>query len=490
MDLVLDGHGPVYSQLVRALRKAMANGRLPAGERLPASRVLAKQLGLSRATVVKVYEQLRVDGYLTGQVGSGTFVAQPRTFSSPPKVRLPCAVAAQSAYAERLRRADVATSPFGARPRGIRYAFRYSQPTVDPALADRWVRELGKTAPYVQLGYPPPQGLHVLREAIARHIGKSRGVICHAEDILITAGVQQALSLICDVLVDPGDAVVLEEPHFFNARAVFRMKGATIVPVKVDARGLVTDELPGSTPKLVYVTPSHQCPTGAVLSKERRLELLNYAQTRGTWICEDDYDGEFRHEARPVESLQSIDRSSRVIYVGSFSKTLFPAMRMGYLVAPAGLRDDFVKAKWVSDFACSPFEQSALAAFISEGGYDRHLLLATKKLAERRAVLRDALREHCGDRVEIVDAGSGMHLLVWVRGAGRADGQAISRHAMERGVALYPVEHFYVHPPDRAGFVMGFSTMGPSDIRDAVALFAECVDAVPPPRALEGSPLD
>lgn len=315
-----------------------------------------------------------------------------------------------------------------------------------------------------------------MREAVCQHIGRTRGVVCTAEDILITAGAQQAFSLLCDVLVDPGDEVVIEEPHYFNARAIFLMKGARLVPIDVDGEGLRTPDLPRSIPKLIYVTPSHQCPTGAVLSRTRRLELLEYAQRGDAWICEDDYDGEFRHEGRPVESLQSMDGGSRVIYVGSFSKTLFPSLRLGYLVVPAGLREDFTKAKWVSDFSCSPFEQSALAGLIAGGAYDRHLRLTTRKLAERRAVLRKSLWERCGRRVEISEAGSGMHLLVWVDGASRADGRAITRHAMELGLALYPVEHFYVDPPDRAGFLMGFSTMGPKDICEAVALFARCIE--------------
>lgn len=476
MDLILDGNGSLCAQLMRALKLAMANGRLPAGARVPASRELARALDVSRTTVVTAYEQLRAEGYLAGKVGSGTYVAPSRRNSSPgwsaPRRQVP----PQSAYGRRLRHVEGASSPFDNRPRRMRYSFRFSQPSVNPTLTSQWARELARAAPYVKPNYPPPQGLPELREAVCQHIGRTRGVVCTAEDILITAGAQQAFALVCDVLVDPGDEVVIEEPQYFNARNIFLMKGARLRPVKVDKEGLRTQDLPRPPPKLIYVTPSHQCPTGAVLSRRRRLELLEYAQRGDAWICEDDYDGEFRHEGRPVESLQSMDGGSRVIYVGSFSKTLFPSLRLGYLVVPAGLREDFTKAKWVSDFSCSPFEQSALAGLIAGGAYDRHLRLTTRKLAERRAVLRKSLWERCGRRVEISEAGSGMHLLVWVDGASRADGRAITRHAMELGLALYPVEHFYVDPPDRAGFLMGFSTMGPKDICEAVALFARCIE--------------
>lgn len=480
MDLALDGHGPLCMQVTRALKLAMANGRLPPGARLPASRELARALDLSRTTVVAAYERLRAEGYLAGKVGSGTYVApsrrNPATATAAPR----CAIPPQSAYGRRLRHVEGASSPFGRRLPGIRYSFAFSQPSVNPVLTSQWARELARAAPYVKPNYPRPEGLAELREAVCQHIGRTRGVVCTAENILITAGAQQAFSLLCDVLLDPGDEVVIEEPHYFNARAIFLMKGARLVPIDVDGEGLRTPDLPRSIPKLIYVTPSHQCPTGAVLSRTRRLELLEYAQRGDAWICEDDYDGEFRHEGRPVESLQSMDGGSRVIYVGSFSKTVFPSLRLGYLVVPAGLREDFVKAKWVSDFSCSPFEQSALAGLIANGGYDRHLRLTTRKLAQRRAVLRESLRECCGRRVEVTEAGSGMHLLAWLDGASRADGQAITRLAMERGLALFPVEHFYVTPPDRAGFLLGFSTMGPKDIREAVRLFAHCIDAVLP----------
>jgi GntR family transcriptional regulator/MocR family aminotransferase len=215
-----------------------------------------------------------------------------------------------------------------------------------------------------------------------------------------------------------------------------------------------------------------------VLSADRRAELLRYAEHSGSWICEDDYDGEFRNEGKPVEALHALDHGSRVLYVGSFSKTLFPSLRLGYLVVPPGLREDFIKAKWASDFSCSAYEQAALASFIAGGGYDRHLALAIRKLAERRAVLKESLRACCGARVEVCEAGSGMHLLVWINNASRSDGRDIYRRAEEHSLALYPVEPFYEEPPDKAGFLMGFGGMGLQDIRNAVALFSRCVEAV------------
>ncbi|GAB3101005.1 MocR-like pyridoxine biosynthesis transcription factor PdxR [Lysobacter terrae] len=478
MDLVLDGNGPLYLQLARALREAMAAGRLANGTRLPSSRELAYDLDLSRTTVVAAYEHLRAEGYISGRVGSGSYVTSPWT--AP--VRLPPprrAVVAQSRYSQRTREVCMLGNIPGHRPPGMRYAFQFGVPMVNTALTAQWVRELARAAPYVQPNYPRIQGLPALREAVARHINRTRGVACVADDVLIVSGTQQALTLIARVLLDEGDAAALEEPHYFTARTILQAHGARLIGVPVDADGLQVEQLPDPAVKLTYVTPSHQFPTGAVLSYERRLALLEYARLGSGWIVEDDYDGEFRHDRQAVQALQQLDRDGRVLYVGSFSKTLFPALRLGYIVMPPGLRDDLLAAKWADDFGSPPLDQAALANFIASGAYDRHLRQVTRKLAERRALLRTLLEQHCGDRLELMDSHAGMHLVAWIRDMPAAEGDALIRAAHERKLALYSIAPCYLQPPDRTGLIMGFSAMSPGELRDAVALFAQCLALFP-----------
>jgi GntR family transcriptional regulator/MocR family aminotransferase len=478
MDLVLDGNGPLYLQLARALREAMAAGRLGNGTRLPSSRELACDLQLSRTTVVAAYEHLRTEGFIAGRVGSGSYVTSPwHTPVRPPPPRR--AVVAQSDFSRRTRAHCALDDIPGRRPPGMRHAFQFGVPMVNTALTAQWVRELARAAPYVQPGYPRIQGLPALREAVARHVGRSRGVACTADDVLIVGGTQQALSLIARVLLDPGDEVALEEPHYFAARTLLQVHGARLAGVPVDTDGLQVERLPDPAAKLTYVTPSHQFPTGAVLSHERRLALLEYARLGSGWIVEDDYDGEFRHDQQPVRALQELDRDGRVLYIGSFSKTLFPALRLGYVIMPAGLKDDLLAAKWTDDFACPPLDQAALANFINAGGYERHLRQVTRKLAERRRLLRTLLEEQCADRLDIADSHAGMHLVAWVRDMPASEGDALIRAAAERKLALYSIAPCYLQPPDRTGLIMGYSAMSPGEIRDAVALFARCLALFP-----------
>ena len=478
MDLVLDDNGPLYLQLARALKEAMAIGRLANGTRLPSSRELAYDLNLSRTTVVAAYEQLRAEGFITGRVGSGSYVTSP--WNAPVRPAPPRrAVVAQSAFSRRTREFCALDNIPGRRPPGMRYAFQYGMPVVNTGLTAHWMRELARAAPYVQPNYPRIQGLPALREAVCRHIGRTRGVTCTPDDVLIVSGTQQALSLIARVLLDEGDQVALEEPHYFSARTVLQVHGARLVGIPVDQDGMQVDRLPDPAVKLSYVTPSHQFPTGAVLSHERREALLEYARLGSGWIVEDDYDGEFRHDQQPVKAMQQLDRDGRVLYVGSFSKTLFPALRLGYIIMPPGLKDDLLAAKWADDFGSPPLDQAALANFITSGGYDRHLRQVTRQLAERRNLLRSLLEETCGDRLELMDSHSGMHLVAWVRDMPAAEGDALIRAAQERKLMLYSIAPCYLEAPARTGLIMGFSAMSPSEIRQAVPLFASCLAMFP-----------
>lgn len=474
MHVNMDGQGPLHAQLTRALKAALFAGRLGAGGRLPATRQLARELGLSRNTVLAAYEQLRAEGFVRGQVGSGSFVTPPVKAEAPPspaQVERP----PQSAFARRGRRFhDHGNMPGRATP-GMRYAFSYGVPYANPALTTAWARELGRAAAYTPPNYPMTQGLPALREAVCDYLARRRGVQATPADVLIVAGTQQAMALTARVLLDVGESAALEEPHYTAMREVLQIHGAQVDAVEVDEHGLRLDRLPAPPPKLVCVTPSHQFPSGVVMSLERRLELLAYARRHDSWIFEDDYDGEFRYDAQPLAALRSLDRDGRVVYVGTFSKALFPSLRLGYLVMPPGLQRDYLNAKWQDDFGSSAIEQAALANFMAHGGFERHLRRAGRALLERRGALLAALSRELGDALHVADSRAGMHLVAWLRRADPAQGNALILAAREKGLDLYSIAPYYQRPPSQAGLLMGFASLSVAEIEQAVQVFAGCM---------------
>ncbi|MDH5822142.1 PLP-dependent aminotransferase family protein [Luteimonas sp. RD2P54] len=478
--MILDGHGPLHAQVTRALKATILEGRLAHGSRLPATRWLATELGVSRNTVLVAYEQLRAEGFVEAKVGAGSFVALRMAPPAEPD-SAPGNAAPQSAYARRARQLHDPERLVGRDIPGMRYSFQYGVPLVNPALTGAWARALAHAARYTRPHYPPAQGLPDLRGAVCDYLARRRGVYAAPEDVLIVAGTQQALALAARVLLDEGDPAAFEEPHYNAIRTVLRVHGARLVPVPVDAQGLRCELLPEQAPpRLICVTPSHQFPTGAVMSLERRMALLEYARRHGSWILEDDYDGEFRYDGRPLAALRSLDGAGRVIYVGTFSKALYPALRLGYMVLPPALRRDFVSAKWLADFATPAIDQAALAAFIADGGFERHLRRSALALRARRAVLLRLLRECGGGRLRIADSGAGMHLPVWIAGRGRADGDALIALAGRRGLGLYPIAPYYLDPPDRAGLLMGYAGLSVTEIEQGMRLFAACLDELFP----------
>ena len=476
MFLQLDGQGPVHSQLTRALRSSVLDGRIGAGAQLPPTRSLARELGVSRNTVLAAYEQLRAEGFVAGRIGSGSYVAPSMSLrhasGRPLEPTQP-----QSRYARRARAIHHhAAMPGRAQP-GTRFGFQYGAPLINPALTSAWARELAHAAAYTNPAYPPSQGVLALREAVCDYLGRRRGVQAAPEDVLIVAGTQQAVSLIARVLLDEGDAVAIEEPQYFAMREVLQIHGASLQPVPVDVDGLITDALPTAAPRLVCVTPSHQFPSGVLMSLQRRVSLLDYANHHRCWILEDDYDGEFRYDSKPLAALRSLDRQDRVIFVGSFSKVLFPALRLGYLVMPAGLREDFINAKWADDFGTSAIEQTALANFITSGGFERHLRRSSKTLEARRAALLQGLHDCSQGRLEIADSRAGMHLVVWLKGTSVAEGQRFIERALQLGLGLHPIAPFYLAPIDQAGLLMGYAALSVTEIQQALELFSRCLDA-------------
>ncbi|HKZ08487.1 MAG TPA: PLP-dependent aminotransferase family protein [Methylomirabilota bacterium] len=480
-----EASGPLYRRVYHALKLKIRAGGLGPAARLPSSRALARDLRVSRNTVTLAYEQLAAEGYLVSRRRGATSVVgvapspatAPRPSRAPARPETPARV---SAYARRLTdRLHVGPERPGPRP-ALRYDFRYGRPGVDEFPREIWRRLLAahaRRASSDALGYGAPVGHRPLREALSEYLGRARGVVSDPDRILIVNGTQQALDLIARVLLDPGDGAVVEEPHYPGATIPFEAVGARLLRVPVDAGGLDTAKLPaaGQRPRLAYVTPCHQFPTGVIMPLERRLALLRWATKMDAWLVEDDYVSEFRYEGHPLEALQSLGHGERTIYLGSFSKTLFPALRVGYLVLPRALVRPFMAAKWAADRFSAPLYQQALAELISSGQFERYLRRAGARNAARRRALIAALAEHFGPRVEIAGENTGVHLVVWLNDVRPRDLDALIVRAARAGVGIYSVAPSYVEPPRRAGLLFGYAALTEAEIRAGIRRLAEIV---------------
>jgi GntR family transcriptional regulator/MocR family aminotransferase len=490
MFIKLDGSGPLTQQIYQGMRQAILTGQLPPGMRLPATRVLAHELGVSRNTVLQAYDQLLAEGYTVGQTGSGTYVATvlpdvtlgPRATPGP-SIRTGESIPLHlSAYGQRVACHPVFPPPSAfAHQRPIEYDFRYGLPDAVAFPQETWRRLLARRARDLsshQLHYGAPEGYGPLREALAHYLQRARAVVCTPEQLLIVNGSQQALDLTARLLLDAGDGVLLEEPQYQGARQVFFAAGARLLTVPVDAEGLITTALPETTgaARLVYVTPSHQFPTGAIMSLVRRLALLQWAETHAAYVLEDDYDSEFRYAGRPVEAVQGLDRHGRVIYVGTFSKVLFPALRLGYLVLPRPLVPLFTAAKWLTDRHTSTLEQAVLSDFIHEGHFEHHLRRSRTRNAARRTALLEAVATYLGTRVDISGANAGVHLLVWLKDVAPMQLHYVIDAAARVGVGLYPVTPYYLAPPPRAGLLLGYAAMTEQAIRAGIQRLARVLE--------------
>jgi len=465
-------HGePLGRQLVERLRDAIAHGAVRAGERLPSSRELAARLGVSRNVIVAAYEQLLAEGYLVVRHGSGTYVAQIFEEARAARSSEPLRLSEYGARAEAI--GDSVDFP-SRRGRHFRYDFAYGRGDVTDFPFERWQRVLSKQARKTSirdLDYSSAAGDENLRSTIAAHVRRSRGVICDSSQVIIVSGSQQALDLIARVLVDPGDAVAIENPHYQGARAVLIAAGAKLVPVPVDADGLDTEQLPDKA-RILHVTPSHQFPTGAVLSQSRRLAILDWARRAQAVVVEDDYDGEFAYGGHLLESLQGLDRSGRVIYVGTFSRTMFAALRIGYLIVPASLTQAFVTAKWLADRHTPSLEQRALAEFIRDGTYGLYLRRLWRNLDARRKALLTAIAGGWRGSMQLSGAAAGAHIVLWP-GPGFDEAAGI-RAAAERDVGVYGVSRYFIGAP-QPGLLLGYSQLAIQEIRDGVHRLAEVI---------------
>ncbi|MFD1546906.1 MocR-like pyridoxine biosynthesis transcription factor PdxR [Nonomuraea guangzhouensis] len=443
----LHGRGDLAAQVYRQLLDAILDGRLRSGERLPPTRELAKRLEISRNTVAVAYDRLVADGFLVGRAGAGTFVSAERVRARS---------APQGVVRPRALWRSMPTRPPTPTPE---YDFGVGMPDARLFPMETWRRLVARELRTSLAGYADPSGHEGLRDAISRHIGISRSVRASADDVLITNGAQQALDLIGRVLIDPGACVAVEEPGYPPARLLFRSQGARVAGVPVDGEGIDVAAIPNAA-RMAYVTPSHQFPLGTPMSLARRAALLAWAERRRAVIVEDDYDSEFRFGDRPLEPLQSLDRAGRVIYVGSFSKTLLPMLRLGFLVAPASLMPALRAARQLTDWHGELPTQAALARFIDEGLLARHIRKATREYAARHALIVDALAGD--DRLRLVPSVAGLHLCA--RFAPGVSVRPSPRLAVER------LDSYCGETPAQNGLVLGYGAIQQSQIPEGLRL--------------------
>lgn len=454
--------GPLHRQIATRLRGAIATGMIAPGARLPATRVLATQLGIARGTVETAYAQLAGEGLVVTRGAAGTMIAPslrgrvarltPRA-AAPPGAALP--------------------APDPPRP------FRLGLPALDMFPRTLWARLAAREARVLRpdtLAYPDPLGHRALREAVAAYLGLSRGIVCQPAQVLITGGYQGALTLVAHAVLRAGDSVWVEDPCYHLTRDGLREARAKLVPVPVDEAGMdVARAAAGPPARLAVVTPTHQSPMGVALGLPRRLELLAWAAAQGGWVLEDDYDGEFHYTGHPLPALKSLDRADRVIYAGSFSKVLFPGLRLGYVVVPERLRARLTRAAQRLQAGQPDLAQRTVAAFMRDGHFARHLRRMRALYAARRRALADALRERFADRVEIALRDGGMHLLA--RFALGAPDAALAERAEAAGLAPSVLSRLCLRRRDLSGLLLGFTNVAEEQARPIVERLATALIA-------------
>ena len=489
------GPKPLHQQIYDAYRTAIVEGSLRPGQRIPSTRVLAAELGVSRFPVLNGYDQLLAEGYFESRVGAGTVVSSslPDQFTSSAPAnaaRLPATRSAprpgRRPVAHRcslLPHREIAQLPqfLSASPwlRGLG-AFAVGQVAFDQFPLQVWSRLVARHCRNMKaksFHYGDQMGLKTLRETIASYLRTARSLRCEADQIMIVSGSQQALELSARVLFDPASRVWVEEPGYHLAWAVFAMNGCHLVPVLVDEEGL--DVAEGikryRKARAAFVTPSHQFPLGVTMSASRRFQLLEWAQNTGSWIIEDDYDSEYRYESSPIASLQGIDANARVIYIGTFSKVLFPSLRLGYVVIPPDLVDAFLAIRRAMDLGPPSLYQEVLADFIGEGHFGRHIRRMRVLYHERRGALAASVGKELGSMVEVVGSEAGMHLTVNLQnGAGDV---RIAERASNQNLWIWPLSLQYLGEESRHGFILGFGSTAIEEIPRAVRKLRNLLEA-------------
>jgi GntR family transcriptional regulator / MocR family aminotransferase len=469
---------PLHRQLYDQLRRAIVEGRLTSGTQLPSTRILSSELGVSRNTAQNAFEQLLAEGYLEGKVGSGTYVAQQlpdELLLADKDTTLPGADWSRPNISRRGLSIVSAPRPVMLDLRSPR-PFQLDVPALDAFPFDIWSRLIAK---YLQqpteylLGYVEAAGYRPLREAIAGFLGATRAVKCTPEQVIIVSSSQQAFDMVARVLLDPGDAVWVEDPGYLAARQTWETAGGRIVPVPVDGMGI--DVEAGKTlcpnPRMVYVAPSHQFPTGVTMPMSRRLELLEWARESGAWVVEDDYNSEYRYTGPPPAALQGLDRTGRVVHVGTFRRSVFPGLGLGYMVVPLGLVDVLLAARALMERHSSALEQAVMADFIGEGHLARHLRRTRKLYAERQKSFLEAASRELGSMLDLRPCESGLHLIGWLRPG--VDDRKVAFLANRQGVEVQPLSPQSSAPLERGGLMLGYAGFGALEIEEGVRRLAE-----------------
>jgi GntR family transcriptional regulator/MocR family aminotransferase len=483
LDLPLGDPRPsekIWRWLYDEIRHAILSGRLKRGWRLPATRELAKQYGVSRGTIVMAFEQLHSEGYLEGRTGDGTYInaslpedfltARPIAIADPRSARNRPAL---SRLAARLPNAAGMSSVEPPRPFS-------PAPSPDEFPIATWAQIAARCmrgATRRLLADSDSRGYRPLREAIANYLGEARGVKCTADQVIIVSGIQHGLDLTIRVLVDPDDAVSVEDPCFPTVPAMFKALPATVVPVPVDNEGFDWREARRRCrrPKLIYVTPAHQFPLGPMMPVSRRLSLLEWCSRTGTWIFEDDYDSEYRYAGRPVPALKGFDHRGVVIYSGSFSKVLLPSLRLGYVVVPSELVDTFAAARFLTDRHASVLDQAAMCEFITAGHFGRHIRRTRELYANRLTTLREAVHSRLAGIIDLAESNAGTHIAAWLQMGLQAD--AIAAAAAAKNIEAIPIRRFVLRTPRPDGFLLGFAPYAPRQIREGVDALAAVIEA-------------
>jgi GntR family transcriptional regulator / MocR family aminotransferase len=464
---------PLHKQIYDGFLSVIVDGNMRPGQRVPSSRTLSIELGISRIPVLNAYAQLLAEGYFESRKGAGTFVSeslpeslticedktpQPTQASSGPRP-----VARRALLLSRYDRAPW-VGGFG--------AFSVHQPAFDHFPFPVWsslITRHSKSPRFSQIHNTDPRGSETCREAICTYLRTARAVHCDPSQVMVVAGSQQALEISARVLLGNGSPVWIEEPGYRLARSVFQGAGCRLVPVPVDEDGMNVSAgiKQCAKARAAYVTPSHQYPLGSTMSASRRMQLLNWAQVTGSWIIEDDYDSEYRFESMPISSLQGLDRNARVIYIGTFSKVLFPSLRLGYIVIPPDLVDHFVAVRVAMDIFPPYLHQEAITDFMREGHFARHIRRMRLLYSERRTALVESIREQFASRLEIHGSQAGMHLAVTLP-KGLSD-REIATRAARKGLWLWPLSPSYLGAVPRQGFILGFGNTAAEDMAHAVA---------------------
>ena len=471
--LAVDRKSPkaLHRQVYDAYRAAILDRSLRAGQRVPSSRVLASELGISRIPILTAYAQLLAEGYFESRVGSGTVVSRSLpeqvTFSDTRRPQSARVQAGSRRLSDRFSNLGPLENVPWRRGWG---AFGVSQVAFGQFPFQIWnalVTRHCRKAYAKSLDYGNPMGDKDLREAIAAYLRTARGVRCEAQQIMVVSGSQQALDISARVFLDRGSRVWMEEPGYRFARSVFAINGCRIVPVPVDHAGLnvAAGIKQCRKARAALVTPSHQYPLGVTMSASRRMQLLDWAQNSESWIIEDDYDSEYRYESMPIASLQGLDSNSRVIYIGSFSKVLFPSLRLGYLVIPSDLLERFLAVRLAMDIGPPTFFQHVLADFITQGHFSRHIRRMRLLYGERRRVLIDCIRKDLGSAADVTGGEAGMHLAITLNGI---NDREIAKRAALQNLWLLPLSTSYLDKATRQGFILGFGSTAVEEIPDAI----------------------